>query len=145
MRLQDKNAIERAKGLWQQASFINKLGIELEDIKPGETRSRLQVKDWQGQAEGYVHAGVIATMADHSCGCAGGTLVRADEIVLTIEFKVNLLRPATGEALICFARVIKPGKTIIVCEAEVFSQKRQREKLVAKTIVTLAVVADPQK
>ncbi len=87
-----------------------------------------------------MHAGVQATMADHTAGGAGGTLVKEGDLVLTAEFKINFLRPAIGESFRCRAMVLKPGKTLIVAESEVYANQGGTEKLVAKAIVTLAVV-----
>ena len=79
-------------------------------------------------------------MADHTAGGAGGTLVKEGDLVLTAEFKINFLRPAIGESFRCRAMVLKPGKTLIVTESEVYANQGGKEKLVAKAIVTLAVV-----
>ena len=60
--------------------------------------------------------------------------------VLTVEFKINLLRPAQGDRLRCRAKVLRAGRTIIVSESEVFAVKDGSEKMTAKATVTLAVV-----
>jgi len=87
-----------------------------------------------------VHAGVLATVADHTAGAAGSTLLAADEYVLTAEFKINLLRAARGERLVCRAQVLKPGRILTVVESEVFSVTDEAPTLVAKASVTLAVL-----
>jgi uncharacterized protein (TIGR00369 family) len=88
------------------------------------------------QQDGFVHAGVTTTLADHAAGGAAATLVSADETVLTSEYKIHFLRPAKSERLVCRATVLKPGSMLIVAEAEV----RAAESLVAKMISTVAVV-----
>jgi uncharacterized protein (TIGR00369 family) len=93
------------------------------------------------QQDTFIHAGVQATMADHTAGAAAGSLVKESEIVLTVEFKINLLRPAVGESLRCIAKVLRTGKTLIVAESEVYATKAGDEKLCAKAMVTLAVVS----
>ncbi len=80
-------------------------------------------------------------MADHTAGASAGTLVKEYEIVLIVEFKINLLRPAIGESLRCRANVLRAGKTLIVAESEVYAIKNGDEKLCAKAMVTLAVVS----
>ena len=140
MKTQNPNYREHAQAIFDRAPFIADLGLALSGIGAGWCETVLEVKPKHLQQDGYVHAGVQATMADHTAGCAGGTLVRANETVLTAEFKINLLRPAIGERLRCRAAVLKPGKTLIVAESEVHAVRDGKEKLVAKATVTLAAV-----
>ena len=81
-----------------------------------------------------------ATLADHTAGTAAFTLVRADQIVLTAEFKINFLRPARGTQLICRSSVLKPGRQLTVVESEVFCVNNHEERLVSKATVSIAVV-----
>lgn len=122
------------------AAFIQELGIELKGVGPGWIDSGVELKPAHNQQDGYVHAGVIATLADHSGGMAAGTLCVAGKKVLTVEYKINLLRPGIGERLRCRSEVLKPGRTITVCESEVFAIQGEDEKLIAKATVTLALV-----
>ncbi len=140
LRVRNENFRERAQEIWNRANFIREVGYELILLEPGRCESRLVIADRHLQQNSFVHAGVIATMADHSGGTAGGSLIAADEVVLTLEFKVNLLRPALGEELRCISTVLKNGRTVIVSESEVYTVKKGREKLAAKATVTLAVV-----
>ena len=140
MRVQNPNFRELATTIFRKANFINDLGITLRDLGPGWCESFLEVDSRHLQQDGYVHGGVQATMVDHTAGGAGGTLVKEGDLVLTAEFKINFLRPAIGESFRCRAMVLKPGKTLIVAESEVYANQGGTEKLVAKAIVTLAVV-----
>ncbi|HSY27162.1 MAG TPA: PaaI family thioesterase, partial [Burkholderiaceae bacterium] len=79
-------------------------------------------------------------LADHTAGAAGVSLLAAGDFVVTAEFKLNLLRPATGEYLWCRAQVLKPGKTLIVVESEIFAVNGDSRVLVSKLNATLAVV-----
>ncbi len=115
-------------------------GFEVEGLAHGEFETRLKLRSDHMQQDGFVHAGVIATMADHTAGYAAFTTVSEEFRILTIEFKINYLRPAEGEALICRSRVINGGKTIIVSESEVFSVSEGLEKVVSKGLVTLMAV-----
>ncbi len=120
--------------------FTEYIGLVPVSLKPGEFITQLKLEKRHFQQDGFAHAGVIATMADHTGGGAGGTLVKEGETVLTVEFKINFLRPALGDRLRCSAKVLKAGRTIIVSESEVFAVKDGAEKLAAKATVTLAVV-----
>jgi uncharacterized protein (TIGR00369 family) len=119
--------------------FLRDLGATLTGLSEGVAESELEIAPRHGQQDGFVHAGVIATLADHTAGAAAGTHLRLDQGVLSIEFKVNLLRPALGEILRCKATVLRPGRTVSVVESEVFAS----DKLCAKATVTLAVVDRP--
>ena len=91
------------------------------------------------QQHGLIHAGVMATMADHTSGCAARGAVGLDRDVVSVEFKINFLRPAVADRLRCRGRVLRAGKMLVICEAEVFAEKDAEEKLVSKAMVTLAV------
>jgi acyl-coenzyme A thioesterase PaaI-like protein len=79
-------------------------------------------------------------MADHTAGYAAFSLVSEDYRILTIEFKINFLRPAYGRELICKSRILREGGQILTGESEVFDQQSGEEILVAKALVTLMAV-----
>lgn len=126
--------------LFKQAAFVSDVGIQLIDIGPGWCETELILKPRHLQQDAFVHAGVQATMADHTAGAAGSSLVGEDEFVLTVEFKVNFLRAAQGERLRCRAEVLKPGRVFTVVESEVFAFSQDKSIIVAKATVTLAVL-----
>ncbi|KPK22339.1 MAG: thioesterase [Nitrospira bacterium SG8_3] len=115
-------------------------GFEVVRVAYGQFESNLKIRPDHRQQDGFVHAGVIATMADHTAGYAAYTTVSEDLRILTIEFKINYFRPATGDTVVCRSRVISNGKKIIVSESEVFSISEGRERLVSKAMVTLMAV-----
>jgi len=140
MKTQNPNFRQNVRRIFEAAPFLDNLGLELADLGPGWCESVLEVGTKHLQQDRYIHAGVQATLADHTAGGAAGTLVKENETVLTVEFKINLLRPAQGDRMRCRAAVLRAGKTIIVAESEVFAVKDGAEKLAAKATVTLAVV-----
>lgn len=136
---------KHAFGKWiergfRDAPFVADLGITLKDLGPGWCEATLALEPRHMQQHGVVHAGVISTLADHCAGAAATTTLSESEAVMTVEFKVNLLRAARGDALRCRAQVLKPGKTFAVVESEVFASADGREVLVAKLTATLAVL-----
>ena len=86
---------------------------------------------------GFLHAGIVSTALDSACGYAAFSLMPADAAVLTAEFKINLLNPADGERFRFVADVVKPGRTLTICEARAYAVKGQDEKLVATMTGTL--------
>jgi len=133
----NKSEIER---IFLSAPFIADLGVRLESVAPGECRTSLVLVERHLQQDGYVHAGVQATVADHTAGAAAATLVGPGQYVLTAEFKINLLRSAKGSHLTCVAKVLKAGSSLTVVESEVFCGTADEPRLVSKATVTLAVV-----
>ncbi|TFG22412.1 MAG: PaaI family thioesterase [Promethearchaeota archaeon] len=102
----------------------------------------LKVRSEHKQQDGFVHAGVIATMADHTAGYSLYTVVAENIRVLTIEFKINYFKPALGEILICKSKVVNLGKNISVAESELFMIEGSKETQISKAIVTLAMVPE---
>jgi uncharacterized protein (TIGR00369 family) len=131
--------LQRIKDGYSQG-FIRYCGFAAEEIGPGRLEARLNVRTDHRQQDGYIHAGVIATMADHTAGYAAYTMIPDGHIILTIEFKINFLRPAIGDTLVCRSRVIKPGRRLLVCESEVYDRRRVGEVLVSKAQLTMACV-----
>lgn len=128
--------------IFERAAFVQHLGIRVTRQDEGACDTAMTVRPEHLQQDGYVHAGVIATIADHTAGGASATLLTEAQGVLSIEFKVNMLRPAKGDELLCRAKVLRGGRTISVTESEVFTRSAgTEEKLVAKASVTLAVVS----
>ena len=117
--------------------FIADCGFEAVKYERGYLESHLKVLTRHRQQDNYIHAGVIATMADHTAGYAAFSLVPEDHRILTIEFKINFLDPAYGHGLICKSRILREGGQILVGESDVFDQRPDGEVLVAKAIVTL--------
>mgnify|MGYP000733883414 CR=1 FL=1 len=128
-----------AQRVFYEAPFIQSLGAELVELAPGHCHSLIRIDDHHQQQDGFIHAGVQATLADHTAGTAAATLIPAGKRVLTAEFKINLLRAAQGQTLRAEATVLKPGRMLTVAEAEVYTEGEKRQ-LVAKATVTLAIV-----
>ncbi len=101
-------------------SIMGLIGAKLELVEPGLVEITIDYRKDLTQQHGYLHAGVVTTIADSAAGYAAYTLMPAGSEVLSVEFKVNLLRPAKGVAFVGRAEVIKPGRTLTVVRADVF-------------------------
>ncbi|MFX0137078.1 MAG: PaaI family thioesterase [Candidatus Hodarchaeota archaeon] len=135
----DENRIAFLKNDYIQG-FPAYCGFIVNHVDFGVFESSLIIRPEHKQQDGFIHAGVIATMADHTAGYSAYTIVPENMRILTIEFKINYFKPARGNDIICKSKVISTGKKIIVSESEIYSRSDQKEVLVSKAIVTLIAV-----
>ena len=112
------------------------IGAELHALSPGQVELRLPVTDKVRQQDGFVHGGVVSYLADNALTFAGGTAMQVP--VVTAEYKINYVRPATGERLIARAKAVHVGKSQAVCTCEVFTVTGGEEKLCALAQGTIA-------
>ena len=131
---------EELERIFNAAPFVANLGIRLVSLASGTCESELVVEPRHFQQDGFVHAGVQATMADHTAGGAAVTTIEPGHVILTVEFKINLLRAAKGDRLTCRPKVLRPGFRLIVVESEVLCEDEGTSKLVSKTTASIAVV-----
>jgi len=120
--------------------FTRYLGLVPLTLEPGTFVTRLKLLKRHCQQDGFAHAGLVATIADHTAGYAAFSVVPADRRILTIEYKINYFEPADGQYLECRGHVTKPGKNILFTEAEVYAVRGKTRKLVAKAMFTMASV-----
>ncbi len=132
--------LDALSAFFAAAPFMVDLGVEPTEVGEGRVSTKLELQTRHLQHTGQAHAGVSATLADHTMGAAAQTLVQGDGLVITAELKTSLLRPATGERLVCEARVLKPGRNLMFTEAEVYAERGGTRTLVAKASATMAVV-----
>ncbi len=122
--------------------FPSYCGFEVVRLQFGLMDTQFTIRPLHLQQDGFVHAGVLATLADHTAGYASFSTVSENYRILTIEFKMNYFKPCTGDLVLCKAKVIHNGKKIKVAESEVFSCDKGVEKLVAKgTFTQMAISA----
>jgi uncharacterized protein (TIGR00369 family) len=129
MSEQPPSFIEEIKESFGRQSLMQLIGAQLGVIEPGVVEINLAYRPDLLQQHGYLHAGIVTTIADSACGYASFTLMPAGSEVLSVEFKVNLLRPARGVRFVARGEVIKAGRTLTVVRGDVFgfSADGQRE------------------
>jgi uncharacterized protein (TIGR00369 family) len=135
----DELVREQVRYIFDHANFVRDLGMQLTRIEDEYCETILIPAERHLQQHGLIHAGVLTTMADHTSGCAARGVVGLDRDVVSVEFKINFLRPAVADRLRCRGHVLRAGKMLVICEAEIFAEKDAEEKLVSKAMVTLAV------
>ncbi len=113
------------------------LGAQLTAVEPGFCEIRVPHRADLTQQHGFFHAGVMGSVADSAGGYAAFTLMPPDASVLSVEYKINMLRPAHGTVLITRARVVKPGRSVTVCEAELSVLRDEQEYQCATALMTM--------
>jgi uncharacterized protein (TIGR00369 family) len=138
-RFEPKNPDYRAAAAatFDRQPAMQSLGISIAHLEPGEVDLAMRYSAAWTQQNGFVHAGIITAGLDNACGIAAFTLMPANSDILTVEFKTNLLAPARGDRFVFRARVVKPGRTLTVCEAQAFAQHGGDENLIATMTGTL--------
>ncbi len=122
-------------------NYLRLIGVELARLEPGSVDYRVPFRTELGQQNGFFHGGVIGGVAEAVMGAAAFTLVEAGHNVVGAEYKLNLLSPGVGTALLARGTVVKPGRTLIVCRADVFVETAEGEmRLCAIAQGAMAVV-----
>jgi uncharacterized protein (TIGR00369 family) len=122
---------------FERQPVMRTLGMSIARLEPGEVDLAMAYAAQFTQQNGFVHAGIITAGLDNACGMAAFTLMPPGSGVLTVEFKTNLLAPAKGERFVFRAHVVKPGRTLTVCEARAFAEADGVESLIATMTGTL--------
>lgn len=119
----DPDFERRVRESFTRQKVMALIGAELGAVEPGRVTIELPYRDDLVQQHGYVHAGIVGTIADSAGGYAGYTLMPAGSSVLSVEYRMHLLAPADGERLVATGRVVRAGRTLTVCELEVEALK----------------------
>lgn len=127
----------RLQDSFERQALLASIGAVLTQAGNGEAAIELPFRADLTQQHGFIHAGVVTMIADTACGYAALSLMPPQAAVLTVEFKVNFLSPASGEKLIARGRVLKPGRTLMACLGEVHAINGGEEKLVAAMLATM--------
>jgi uncharacterized protein (TIGR00369 family) len=119
------------------------LGVTIAYIGPGEVHLAMPYDERFCQQNGFLHAGAVASLADSANGYAAYTLAPPDTDVLAVEFKINLLQPARADRFLARARVIRPGRTLSVCQADVVTGDAEARQVA--TMMSTIIIRPPQR
>jgi uncharacterized protein (TIGR00369 family) len=131
--------MERIRQSFERQGFMRTLGAVLESVEAGTVTLTCPFTDGLTQQHSLMHGGVLASLADVACGYAALTMMPADREVLTVEFKINFLKPAQTDRVIAIGKVMQSGRTLTVCDGSVFDATRTR--LLAKMTATMMSVS----
>ena len=111
----------RVRASFARQRAMHTIGARIVRVEPGEVELELPFRDELTQQHGFLHAGIVTALVDSACGYAALSLMDNESAVLSVEYKVNLLAPAIGERMRAIGRVIKPGRTLLVCAGDVLA------------------------
>jgi uncharacterized protein (TIGR00369 family) len=140
---QDPNFADRLRASFARQRVMQTLAVEIVRLAPGEIELGMPYAAAYTQQHGFMHAGIISTVLDSACGYAAFSLMPAECAVLTVEFKTNLIAPAKGERFAFRAQVVKPGRTLTVCDARAYATDGAgKERLIATMTGTIMALFD---
>jgi uncharacterized protein (TIGR00369 family) len=132
---------QRVRASFARQRAMTTIGAVLTSASPGAVVIELPFREDLTQQHGYLHAAIVTAIVDSACGYAASTLMPADSAVLTTEYKVNFLAPASGRKFVAYGRVIKPGRTLTVATGDVIAETEAGPKPVATMLATMMTVS----
>ena len=133
----DAAIVARVRASFGRQQAMATLGAELADIAAGRVVIALPIAPRLSQQDGFLHAGVVVAALDSACGYAALTLMPEDAEVLTVELKVNLLAPASGDSLAAEGEVVRAGRTLTVCRGDAYAEQGAERAHVATMLATM--------
>lgn len=136
----DPEYAARVRRSFGRQGAMRLMGAELSRVEPGEVEIASPFRPEVSQQHGFFHGGVVAALLDSACGYAALSLMAPGAAVLTAEFKINFLAPARPGVLLARGRVVRPGRTLLVCLGRAYVRDEAGETEVALTTATMAAV-----
>jgi len=133
---------KRVRASFARQRVMETIGATLTRVEAGAVEITLSHRADLSQQHGFIHAGIVATILDSACGYAAFSLMPPDVAVLTVEYKINLLRPADGERIVARGRVVRSGKTLTVCAGDAVAVTGSEEKVVATMLATIMAIPE---
>jgi uncharacterized protein (TIGR00369 family) len=142
----DAESLQKVRESFARQGLMAHLGARITELRHGQVEISARYRPELTQQHNYFHAGVSGAIADSACGYAAYSLMPPDSSVLTVEYKINLLAPADGEEIIARGRVVRSGKTLKVCVADVYVRKNGVEAHCATMLATIMCLpAKPER
>jgi uncharacterized protein (TIGR00369 family) len=133
----DAAVVERVRASFARQGAMATLGADLAAVAAGHVAIELPIEPRLSQQNGFLHAGVVVAALDSACGYAALTLMPAESEVLSVEFKVNLLAPASGDRLVAEGAVVRAGRTLTVCRGDAYAEQEAERVHVATMLATM--------
>jgi uncharacterized protein (TIGR00369 family) len=129
--------VARVRASFARQGAMATLGAELAAVAAGRVAIALPIEPRLSQQDGFLHAGVVVAALDSACGYAALSQMPDDAEVLTVELKVNLLAPASGDNLVAEGEVVRAGRTLTVCRGNAYAEQGAERAHVATMLATM--------
>jgi uncharacterized protein (TIGR00369 family) len=124
-------AAERVRESFARQGLMRAIGASLTDLAPGRCTIAVPFSDAVSQQQGFFHGGIIGAIADTAGGYAALSLLPPGSEVVTLEYKINFLRPAAGQRLVAEGSVLRAGRSVTVTRVDVFIEVDGERRLCA--------------
>ena len=136
----------RVRDSFDRQPFMHHCNITMPVVEPGYVEMRVDYDRALTQQHGFLHGGLVGTVADCTAGYAAFSLMRAEDSVVTVEYKINMLAPAHGRTMVGRSRVIRAGGSLMVCQSDIYVLQGEgdgvSEKHCATALATMMVLKD---
>ena len=143
MTPRDAGYAARVRAAFAAQGLMATLGAALVEVTPGRCVIELPFHPGLTQHHGLFHAGVLTTLADNACGFAAMSLLPPGGEVLSVEFKTSFLRPGAGQAAVARGEVLKAGRRLTFCRADVLMRYAAGTETLAATMLATMMAAAP--
>lgn len=142
-KIEDKALIERLKQKIAANKFSKHIKLQYDSVEVGKTKAHIDIEEFHHQQNGYAHGGLLATLCDIAAGFAAYSVIPIDRQVVTGEIKTSYFRAGKAKRLFVEGWVVKPGRRVVFCEAEVYYlDDKQKRKTVVKSNTTMIVIGE---
>jgi uncharacterized protein (TIGR00369 family) len=144
MNAPDPHFVSRVRESFARQKAMALIGASLRNVRAGEVEVALPYRDDLTQQKGFIHGGILGMIADTACGYAAYSLMPAGGSLVTVEYKMNILRPGRG-ALVAQGKVIRAGRTLTVARAEVYAEDGSHVATMLQTLMALPDTPDTRE
>ena len=144
MQAPDPHFASRVRESFGRQKAMALIGASLVKVQAGEVHVALPYREDLTQQKGFVHGGILGMIADTACGYAAFSLMPSGGSLVTVEYKMNILRPAQG-SLVARGTVIRAGRTLTVTRGEVYAQDGTHVATMQQTLMALPDTPDTRE
>jgi uncharacterized protein (TIGR00369 family) len=132
----DPHFASRVRESFGRQKAMALIGASLKSVAAGAVEIALPYRDDLTQQKGFIHGGILGMIADTACGYAAFSLMPAGGSLVTVEYKMNILKPGRG-SLVAQGKLSRPGRTLTVARAEVYADDGSHVATMLQTLMAL--------
>jgi len=122
---------EAIRASFDRQGFLASMSARITELSAGRCSIEMPFAASVSQQHGFFHGGSVGALGDTAGGYAAMTLMADGVEVLTLEYKINFLRPASGEMLVAEGTVLRAGRSVTITRVDVFALRGDERVLCA--------------